>query len=232
MIADIKSDVDVAVNEPLTVKSGMKILANPLTWLPALSYLTSFGFELCIDSFLVNYLFGLFSGAVSLPPSLYQLRALMSVLSTNLGRQHDAVRGRLLHIDVWFPQSVRLHLPQCQSWFPYAWTYSRITRPAGGIIADALYKKYGVVSKKYWMLFNATAQGLVSIGLGVYLNQNTSAGTIASGASRPDLSTVMGLGELEYTATKDELTDPAVSLIAIFNEMANGANFALVYVSP
>jgi uncharacterized caspase-like protein len=30
-------ELDVAVNETLTVKSAMKILVNPLTWLPALA---------------------------------------------------------------------------------------------------------------------------------------------------------------------------------------------------
>jgi len=157
------------VNEPLTVKSAGKILANPLTWLPALSYLTSFGYELAIDSFLVNYLFGLFQS-----PTFTQLQA----------GYYTSTFGFL----------------------------NFVTRPAGGLIGDLIYRKYGVPGKKYWMLFNAGAQGLVSIGLGVYIQANTTAGTVASGASRPELSVIMGL----------------VSLLAIFNEMANGANFALV----
>jgi NNP family nitrate/nitrite transporter-like MFS transporter len=37
------STVDFAVNESLTFKSGVEILASPLTWLPALAYLTTFG---------------------------------------------------------------------------------------------------------------------------------------------------------------------------------------------
>ena len=165
-ISDIKSEVDVAVNEHLTLKSAAKILSNPLTWLPALSYLTSFGYELCIDSFLVNYLYGLFRSG-----SFTQLDA--GLYTSTFG---------FLNI---------------------------VTRPAGGFIADAIYKRYGVPGKKYWMLFTAGASGLVSIGLGVYIEQNTTAGATGS---RPELAVIMGL----------------VSLLAIFNEMANGANFALV----
>ncbi len=30
-------ELDVMVNEPLTVKSALKILADPVTWLPALA---------------------------------------------------------------------------------------------------------------------------------------------------------------------------------------------------
>lgn len=41
--ANVKSTVDVAVNESLTFKTAGKILASPLTWLPALAYLTTFG---------------------------------------------------------------------------------------------------------------------------------------------------------------------------------------------
>lgn len=37
-------EVDIAVNEVLTLKTALKILSSPLTWLPALSYMCSFGF--------------------------------------------------------------------------------------------------------------------------------------------------------------------------------------------
>jgi NNP family nitrate/nitrite transporter-like MFS transporter len=40
---NVTSTVDFAVNEALTFKTGMEILANPLTWLPALAYFTTFG---------------------------------------------------------------------------------------------------------------------------------------------------------------------------------------------
>lgn len=44
------SDLDVAVNEALTLRSAARILASPLTWLPALAYMSTFGFELAVDS--------------------------------------------------------------------------------------------------------------------------------------------------------------------------------------
>lgn len=50
----IRSDIDVAVNEPLTMKALGKIISNPLTWLPSLAYMTTFGFELAVDSILAN----------------------------------------------------------------------------------------------------------------------------------------------------------------------------------
>lgn len=60
-LALVKSTVDVAINEPLTLKTTVKILTNPLTWLPALAYLTTFGVELAIDSKFADVLFVLFS---------------------------------------------------------------------------------------------------------------------------------------------------------------------------
>ncbi|KAJ7909482.1 nitrate/nitrite porter [Mycena leptocephala] len=58
---DVISTVDFAVNESLTFKSGMEILTSPLTWLPALAYLTTFGLELALDAQMENVLFNLFS---------------------------------------------------------------------------------------------------------------------------------------------------------------------------
>lgn len=57
---DITSEVDVAVNQVLTWKSASDILFSPLTWLPALAYFTTFGFELAVDANLANILFGLY----------------------------------------------------------------------------------------------------------------------------------------------------------------------------
>ncbi|KDR71729.1 hypothetical protein GALMADRAFT_270867 [Galerina marginata CBS 339.88] len=56
-----QSTVDLAINETLTLKSALKILSNPLTWLPAFAYFTTFGVELAIDSQLSNVLFTLFT---------------------------------------------------------------------------------------------------------------------------------------------------------------------------
>lgn len=56
----VTSEVDVAVNTPITPQLVYAVLTNPLTWLPALAYLTTFGFELAIDSNLANILFAIY----------------------------------------------------------------------------------------------------------------------------------------------------------------------------
>jgi NNP family nitrate/nitrite transporter-like MFS transporter len=55
-----QSEVDVAVNERLTFKSTRDILLSPLTWLPALSYITTFGFELGIDANLSHVIYDIY----------------------------------------------------------------------------------------------------------------------------------------------------------------------------
>lgn len=54
------SSLDRAVNEPLSLKSAGQVFGNPLTWLPALAYLTTFGYELALDANLANVLFNLY----------------------------------------------------------------------------------------------------------------------------------------------------------------------------
>jgi NNP family nitrate/nitrite transporter-like MFS transporter len=99
--------VDVAVNEPLTVKSAITILTNPLTWLPALAYMTTFGFELAVDSVLAHVL-------LDPHPELGQLNA--GYLASVFGL-----------LNIW-------------------------TRPMGGFVADILYARWGIKTKKYWTL--------------------------------------------------------------------------------
>ena len=60
MARNVKSTVDIAVNESLTVETALKIFASPLTWLPALAYLSTFGLELVMDAQMANVLFALF----------------------------------------------------------------------------------------------------------------------------------------------------------------------------
>jgi MFS transporter, NNP family, nitrate/nitrite transporter len=60
MARNVESTVDIAVNESLTVETALKILASPLTWLPSLAYLTTFGLELVMDAQMANVLFALF----------------------------------------------------------------------------------------------------------------------------------------------------------------------------
>jgi MFS transporter, NNP family, nitrate/nitrite transporter len=59
--ANFESKVDLAINEPLTMKTGVKIILSPVTWLPALAYLSTFGLELTLDGAMANTLFSLFS---------------------------------------------------------------------------------------------------------------------------------------------------------------------------
>ncbi|THH10728.1 hypothetical protein EW146_g8278 [Bondarzewia mesenterica] len=58
--AQVKSETDTAINETLTVKMALRILSSPLTWLPAFSYMASFGLELAVDANLTTVLFNLF----------------------------------------------------------------------------------------------------------------------------------------------------------------------------
>ena len=58
----IESVVDVAVNEALTWKTAWVIIKNPLTWLPALAYITTFGFELALDAKMADVLYSMYKG--------------------------------------------------------------------------------------------------------------------------------------------------------------------------
>ena len=62
---NVKSTVDIAVNESLTVKTAAKLLVSPLTWLPALAYMTTFGLELALDAQMANVLFALFNKKIA-----------------------------------------------------------------------------------------------------------------------------------------------------------------------
>lgn len=153
----VRSDVDVAVNEPLTMKALGNMFKNPLTWLPSLAYMTTFGFELAVDSILANVI----------------LRYHPTIGMEKAG-YYASIFG-LLNI---------------------------ITRPLGGILADLMYRKYGVGSKKYFTLGLGIGQGVLTIGFGMLLKNQ----------AHPGLGAMMGI----------------IVCIAFCNEMANGANFALV----
>jgi NNP family nitrate/nitrite transporter-like MFS transporter len=53
------SELDNAVNEPLTLGLALKVASTPLTWLPALAYFTTLGYQLAVDSNLANVLLSL-----------------------------------------------------------------------------------------------------------------------------------------------------------------------------
>lgn len=45
-------------------------------------------------------------------------------------------------------------------------------RPLGGIVSDLLYARFGLHAKMYWLLATALSQGIVMIGLGVYIDKD------------------------------------------------------------
>ncbi|GAA5913646.1 uncharacterized protein JCM6883_004037 [Sporobolomyces salmoneus] len=84
-----------------------------------------------------------------------------------------------------------------------------VTRPFGGYLGDKVYtmKRFGGVrAKKYLTIVLGFLQGVMTLAYGLYVRQCYLDG------SRPDLNTQMGL----------------VVLMAVFCEVGNGANFALV----
>ncbi|EPQ53161.1 nitrate/nitrite porter [Gloeophyllum trabeum ATCC 11539] len=157
--AEITSELDVAVNRELTWDVAYTTLINPLTWLPSLAYLTTFGYELAIDANLANVLFNLYNS-----PSFGQTKA-------------GYVSGVYGLINI-------------------------VTRPMGGYLGDLVYQRYGVPGKKYLTISCGVIQGLLSVGLGVYID----------GRPHPSLGVAIVL----------------FLLTALFNEAGNGANFALV----
>ena len=50
------SELDYAVSEPLTLGLAWRVVSRPLTWLPALAYFTTLGYELAMNANLANIL--------------------------------------------------------------------------------------------------------------------------------------------------------------------------------
>lgn len=61
----VQSTVDIAVNESLTWEAALRIVISPLTWLPALAYLTTFGLEIALDAKMADVLYGLFNNRIN-----------------------------------------------------------------------------------------------------------------------------------------------------------------------
>ncbi|KAH7912719.1 major facilitator superfamily domain-containing protein [Hygrophoropsis aurantiaca] len=153
------SGLDVAVNQPLTWDIAYEIMVNPLTWLPSLAYMTTFGFELAMDATLANVLYTLLR-----TPSFGQTEA-------------GYIAGIYGFLNLF-------------------------TRPLGGYLGDKIYFKFGVPGKKFLMVGFGVIQGLLSLGLGLYL----------SNPQDRSLSVIITL----------------FVILALFNQAANGVNFSLV----
>lgn len=153
------SELDYAINEPLTLKLALKVISTPLTWLPALGYLTTFGYELAIDANLANVYLALYKSKT-------------------------------------FGQTKAGYLASIFGFLNF------FTRPLGGYFGDLVYRRWGVPGKKYLMIFLGIAQGLLSLGLGVYIDSH----------HHPSLTVIIIL----------------IIILAMANEAANGVNFSLV----
>lgn len=81
-----------------------------------------------------------------------------------------------------------------------------VTRPAGGFIGDALYRRYGVKGKKYITIVLGFLEGGMALAFGLYSHSRYSQG------ERPSIGASMAL----------------ILLSGICCEVANGANFSLV----
>ncbi|KAI9569845.1 major facilitator superfamily domain-containing protein [Boletus coccyginus] len=161
--SNMVSELEYAVNEPLTPRLALKVASTPLTWLPALAYFTTLGYELAMNTNLANILLSLFK-------------------SNTFGTTQAGYLA-------------------CTFGF-----MNIFARPLGGYCSDLAYRKWGVPGKKYLIIFLGVAQGLLSIGLGIYVDKD-----------HPSLATVIGMTVILATST----------------EAANGANFSLVpHCSP
>lgn len=153
------SELDYAISEPLTLKLALKIATTPLTWLPALAYLTTFGYELAIDANLANVFLALYKSKTFDHTKAGYLASIFGFLNF-------------------------------------------FTRPLGGYFGDLVYRRWGVPGKKYLLIFLGIAQGLLSLGIGVYIDSH-----------HPSSLTVVIV---------------LIIILAMANEAANGVNFSLV----
>jgi MFS transporter, NNP family, nitrate/nitrite transporter len=112
--------VDKAVNEPLTLSSAMRVFSTPITWLPAVAYFTTFGYELAIDANLANVLFALYKKE--------------HMGQTKAGYVGPGIIGTVINTD-----HANLH--------QIAGIYGLLnifTRPLGGYFGDLAFRFFGV----------------------------------------------------------------------------------------
>ena len=132
------------MNQTLTPEIALTILTNPLTWLPALAYLTTFGFELALESNMANILFSIYKS-----PHFGQTKA-GYVSSMDMNGKHWQLSDPLYiaYLYYWaaelcYPSTWRLsrrpHLskiwgPWKEVFCPRVWHYPRCDEPSIRII--------------------------------------------------------------------------------------------------
>jgi len=153
------SGLDYAVSQPLTLGLAWNVVSTPLTWLPALAYFTTLGYQLAVDANLAEVL-----------------------VSLNESTPIDSTKAGYL-----------------ASVFGFL---NVVARPLGGYFGDVVYRRWGVPGKKYLMISLGIAQGLMSVGLGVYMDTH----------ERVSLGVIIGM----------------IVIVAMASEAAAGVNFSLV----
>ncbi|KAL4079388.1 major facilitator superfamily domain-containing protein [Scleroderma citrinum] len=165
-LSNMVSQLDYAVNEPLTLGLALKVASTPLTWLPALAYFTTFGYELALDANLANVFLSLYKSKTfgqTKAGYLASIFGFLNIITRPLGKEF---------------------LPNC------------------GYFGDLAYRRWGVPGKKYLLISLGIAQGLISLGLGIYIDSH----------HHPSLAVIIGM----------------IVILAMANEASNGVNFSLV----
>ena len=142
--------VDVAVNEPLTLKTAFGILASPVTWLVAFAYFTTFGLELLVNSKLADVLFALFKNK-------------LEGFDQKTAGYYTAILSVTSSLDAFLILILGALFRGLLNFF---------TRPFGGYVGDVVYRRWGTRGKKYWMLLCGLIMGVACLVGGLYLAED------------------------------------------------------------
>lgn len=142
----IESVVDVAVNEALTWKTAWVIIKNPLTWLPTLAYITTFGFELALDAKMADVLYSMYKGQLQ-----------------GFNQQTAGYYTSILYV-IRIPSSFAPSTDKNISGF-----LNLVTRPFGGYVGDVVYRRWGTQGKKWWTIACGLIMGVSTIAGGFYI---------------------------------------------------------------
>jgi NNP family nitrate/nitrite transporter-like MFS transporter len=146
--AVVSSSVDVA---PSPERLCSKFFGQPVTWLPAMGYLTTLGIELVIESKIADVLFDIYHGK---RPGFTQITAgyYTSILCV--------------------PGSYFCPAPCCSNSIFTSGFLNVVSCPLGGFIGDKLYNKFGTKSKKVRSNLCGFCVGATLLAGGLYLQKN------------------------------------------------------------